>query len=186
MANEFKVKNGLVVDQGGATISGSVNISGSAVVTGSYNLLATGGQNLFFNNSGQLGSSATGAHITMNPAGNTTTLSQVVTAQNGLNVTPGGNATTFALRTTVGAYPGAVLASFISGSVTALSISGSGMFGTGSFNYSGNIIATTFTGSSAQLTGLVSSAQTRIVVSDTSGNLSYNTALSLTGAQGAQ
>jgi hypothetical protein len=48
-----------------------------------------------------------------------------------------------------------------------------------SLNVTNNI-----TGSSAQLTGLASSAETRIVVSSTTGNLSYNTSLNLTGATG--
>ena len=34
MANEFKIKNGLIVDQGGAQITGSLDISGSIVING--------------------------------------------------------------------------------------------------------------------------------------------------------
>jgi hypothetical protein len=138
---------------GSLGITGSLNVTDSAritnglTLTGSLNMQAVGGQNLFFNNSGQLGSTATGAHITMTPNANTTFFSQVVTSQNGFNATPGGNSPSQALGVTVGAYPAATLASFTSGSVTALSISGSGMRGTGSFNYLGSISATSFTGS---------------------------------------
>ncbi len=35
MPNEFKVKNGLIVDQGGLNVTGSTAISGSVTVTGS-------------------------------------------------------------------------------------------------------------------------------------------------------
>ena len=35
MPNEFKVKNGLIVDQGGFNITGSSTLSGSLTVTGS-------------------------------------------------------------------------------------------------------------------------------------------------------
>jgi hypothetical protein len=118
------------------------------IVTGSYNMQSnTGGHNLFFNNSGQLGSTTTGYHILMSPSANTTFFNQVGYHQNGLNVTPGGNSTTYGLSVTVGSYPTATLATFSSGSVTALTISGSGMRGTGSFNYLGSISATSFTGS---------------------------------------
>jgi hypothetical protein len=83
----------------------------------------------------------------MTLAGNSMALSQVVTAGNSLNITPGGNQPSLALGVTVGSQPATTLASFTSGSVTALSISGSGMIGTGSFNYLGNIVASSFTGS---------------------------------------
>jgi hypothetical protein len=56
-----------------------------------------------------------------------------------MNVTPGANQATLGLGVTVGAYPAATIARFSSGSVTALAISGSGMTGTGSFNYSGSL-----------------------------------------------
>ena len=114
----------------------------AVIVTGSYNLQSSTGQNLYFNSSGQLGSSGTGTHITMTPNANTTFFGQVSTFQNGLNATPGANLTTQAFGVTVGAYPSATLATFSSGSVIALTISGSGMRGTGSFNYSGSISAT--------------------------------------------
>lgn len=93
-----------------------------------------------------IGHSATGTHITIN-ATNTTAFSQVANFNNGATVQPGGNSTGQALGVTVGNYPAANLATFSSGSVVALRISGSGLMGTGSFNYSGNIIATSFTGS---------------------------------------
>jgi hypothetical protein len=35
MANEFKIKNGLVVDSGGAQVTGSLNTTGSLSITGS-------------------------------------------------------------------------------------------------------------------------------------------------------
>jgi hypothetical protein len=118
------------------------------IVTGSYNMQSnTGGHNLFFNNSGQLGSTTTGYHILMSPSANTTFFNQVGYHQNGLNVTPGGNSTTYGLSVTIGSYPTATIATFSSGSVTALTISGSGMRGTGSFDYLGSISATSFTGS---------------------------------------
>jgi hypothetical protein len=119
----------------------------AVIVTGSYNLQASTGQNLFFNSSGQIGSSGTGTHITISPSTNVTSFGQVVSINNGMNVTPGANQATLGLGVTVGAYPAATIARFSSGSVTALAISGSGMTGTGSFNYSGNINATSFTGS---------------------------------------
>jgi hypothetical protein len=93
---------------------------------------------------------------------NTTILSQVVTANNGLTVTPGANSTTLGFNATVGAYPSAVIGRFLSGSVTVLSLSGSGMVGTGSFDYLGNIRATSFTGS---LFGTASWAQNAVTAS---------------------
>jgi hypothetical protein len=50
----------------------------------------------------------------------------------------------------------------------------------------GSLTATTVTGSNVKITGLASSSDTRIVVSDTAGNLSYTTALSLQGTTGTQ
>jgi hypothetical protein len=42
MANEFKVKNGLIVDQGGAIITGSLNTTGSVFLIGSNtNIVST-------------------------------------------------------------------------------------------------------------------------------------------------
>lgn len=128
-------------------VSGSVNAYGGIGTSGSYNLLAATGQNLFFNNSGQLGSTGTGWHIQMTPNGNTTYFNQVGYHLNGLNVQPGGNSTTYGLSVSVGSYPSATIATFASGSTTALTISGSGMRGTGSFSYLGGIAATSFTGS---------------------------------------
>ena len=40
MAQEFKVKNGLIVDQGGAIITGSISATGSLTVTGSTSIAA--------------------------------------------------------------------------------------------------------------------------------------------------
>ena len=94
---------------GSLQITGSVRSTGNIITSGSLNILATGGQTLYFTNTGQLGSSGTGVHITMAPGSNTTTLSQVVTTNNGLNVTPGGNATTYGLIVTSGSYPAATL-----------------------------------------------------------------------------
>jgi len=129
------------------TVSGSLNVFGGVSTSGSYNLLAASGQTLYFNNSGQIGSTGTGYDIQVSPSSNTTIFAQVGYHTNGVNITPGGNATTYALSATVGSYPSATIASFTSGSTTALAISGSGMRGTGSFNYLGSISATTFTGS---------------------------------------
>jgi hypothetical protein len=53
-----------------------------------------------------------------------------------------------------------------------------------SLDVTNNVVATTFTGSNAQVTGLLPTSETRIIVSDLAGNLSYNTTLSLQGAQG--
>jgi hypothetical protein len=129
------------------------DVSGSIRANGSF-IFATdgaGGNGLSFvrnsNNNWTWGSSSPGIGNVMTIAGNTIGLPQVVTTSNGLNVTPGGNSSGQALGVTVGAYPAATLATFSSGSVTALTISGSGIRGTGSFAYSGNIIATSFTGS---------------------------------------
>jgi hypothetical protein len=66
MPQEFKVKNGLIVDQGGATITGSLSVSGnittSGLPTGSVlfisgsNGVITGSSNLFWDNTnGRLG-----------------------------------------------------------------------------------------------------------------------------------
>ena len=157
----------------------------SVIVTGSYNLQASTGQNLYFNSSGQLGSSGTGAHITMTPNANTTYFSQIGYHQNGLNVTPGGNTTTQAFGVTVGSYPSATIASFSSGSVTALTISGSGMRGTGSFNYLGDITATSFTGSlsgSALTATSASYATTSSYVNPLVQNVSLNGSLTVTGS----
>jgi hypothetical protein len=44
MPNEFKVKNGLIVDQGGATITGSLNVSGSDATINSVRVGIGGGQ----------------------------------------------------------------------------------------------------------------------------------------------
>ena len=138
-------------------VSGSVNASSGYIATGSYNLLASTGQNLYFNSNGQIGSSGTGPHITISPSSNITSFSQVVNINNSVSITPGANLTTLGLNATVGFYPSATIARFSSGSVTALAISGSGMIGTGSFNYQGRITATTFTGS---LLGTASFAST--------------------------
>ena len=141
----------------------------NVILTGSLNIRSTGGQNLFFNNSGQLGSTTTGAHITMTPNANSTFFSQVVTSTNGFNATPGGNSPSQALGVTVGAYPAATLATFSSGSVTALTISGSGMRGTGSFNYTGSI---TNTGLITAKGSGTSSATTALRVENANGSAS--------------
>jgi hypothetical protein len=128
-------------------VSGSIRANGSFV----FATDGAGGNGLFFqrnsNNNWTWGSTSPGIGNVMTIAGNSITLPQVVYSTNGLNVTPGGNQTTLGLGVTVGAYPSATLATFSSGSVIALTISGSGMRGTGSFSYLGNITATSFTGS---------------------------------------
>lgn len=132
-------------------LSQSVIVTGSITVNGPlYFAAAADGTNglSFVRNGSNVWTWATsGIGNVMTISGNTTTLPQVTYTTNGLNVTPGGNQTTLGLGASVGAYPAAVIASFTSGSVTALSISGSGLIGTGSFSYSGNITATSFTGS---------------------------------------
>lgn len=133
------------------TPANTLDVSGSARINGSITFATdgSGGNGLSFtrNSSNNWTWATSGIGNVMTISGNNIGLPQVVTTSNGLNATPGGNATTYALRTTVGAYPSAILASFTSGSVTVLSISGSGMVGTGSFNYLGSITATSFTGS---------------------------------------
>jgi hypothetical protein len=128
-------------------VSGSIRANGSFV----FATDGAGGNGLFFqrnsNNNWTWGSLSPGIGNVMTIVGNTMGLPQVVTTSGGLNVTPGGNQTSYALGVTVGAYPSATLATFSSGSVIALTISGSGMRGTGSFSYLGNITATSFTGS---------------------------------------
>jgi hypothetical protein len=132
-------------------LTGSYSVTGSLTVNGPIYFAsdAAGANGMSFvrngSNNWTWGTSGIGNVMTI--AGNSITLPQVVTTNNGLNVSPGGNSTTIGLSATVGAYPAATIASFTSGSVTALSISGSGMYGTGSFNYQGAITATSFTGS---------------------------------------
>jgi len=124
-------------------VSGSIRANGSFV----FATDGAGGNGLSFvrnsSNNWTWGTSGIGNVMTI--AGNSITLPQVVTTNNGLNVSPGGNSTTIGLSATVGAYPSATIASFTSGSLTALTISGSGMRGTGSFTYSGSIIADNIT-----------------------------------------
>lgn len=168
-----------VIVSGSDAVLSSLAVTGTINSSGSYNLLGSGGQNLFFNSSGQLGSSATGWHIQMTPGGNTTYFGQVGYHQNGLNITPGGNSTTYALSATVGSYPAATIASFVSGSVTALTISGSGMRGTGSFSYLGGITATSFTGS---LSGTSTSATSASFASTASYVNTLNQAVLITGS----
>jgi hypothetical protein len=94
---------------GSLQITGSVRSTGNIITSGSLNILATTGQNLYFSNTGQIGSSGTGYHIQISPGSNTTLFGQVVTATNGLNVTPGVNSTTQGLVVTSGSYPAATL-----------------------------------------------------------------------------
>jgi hypothetical protein len=135
-------------------VSGSIRANGSFV----FATDGAGGNGLSFvrnsNNNWTWGTAGIGNVMTI--AGNTTSLPQVVTTSNGLNVTPGGNQQSYALGVTVGAYPAATLATFSSGSVTALTISGSGMRGTGSFSYTGSITTNgllTVTGSTTLTNG---------------------------------
>jgi hypothetical protein len=124
-------------------VSGSVRANGSLT----FATDGSGGNGMSFsrtgNNSWVWGTSGIGNVLGI--FGNTTYFYQVVYPQNGLYVTPGGNSPSQALGVTVGSYPTATLATFSSGSVTALTISGSGMRGTGSFNYSGSVIADNIT-----------------------------------------
>jgi len=171
-------------------VSGSIRANGSFV----FATDGTGGNGLSFvrNGSNNWTWGTSGIGNVMLIQGNSITLPQVVYSTNGLNSTPGGNQTTYALGVTVGSYPSATIASFSSGSVTALTISGSGMRGTGSFQYSGsittnNITATqNVTASSARFTTVpAGSSETNIVVLDAGGNLKYRSNLSLQGTQGA-
>ena len=137
-------------------VSGSIRANGSFV----FATDGAGGNGLSFvrnsSNNWTWGSLSPGIGNVMTIAGNTIGLPQVVTTSNGLNVTPGGNQQSYALGVTVGAYPAATLATFSSGSVTALTISGSGMRGTGSFNYTGSITTNgslTVTGSTTLTNG---------------------------------
>ena len=130
-------------------VSGSIRANGSFV----FATDGAGGNGLSFvrNSSNNWTWGTSGIGNVMLIQGNSITLPQVVYSTNGLYVTPGGNSTSTALGVTVGAYPSATIASFTSGSVTALSISGSGMYGTGSFRYLGGISATSLTASRAYL-----------------------------------
>ena len=145
-------------------LTGSYGITGSLTVNGPITFAgdSAGSNYLYFNrnssNNWTWGTSGIGNVMTI--VGNSITLPQPVTTNNGLNVTPGGNQTSLGLGVTVGAYPAATLATFSSGSVIALTISGSGMRGTGSFNYSGNINATSFTGSLQGTASIATTAAT--------------------------
>lgn len=176
--------NAFLVQNSNASSSFYVRDDGGVIVN-TYLQFASdgsGGNYLYFTRNGSnvwtWGTSGIGNVMTI--SGNTTTLPQVTYTTNGLNVTPGGNSTTQALGVTVGSYPSATIASFSSGSVTALHISGSGLRGTGSFNYLGSITATSFTGS---LSGSVAApgATTQIVYNN-GGVLAANSGLVYSGS----
>jgi hypothetical protein len=142
--NAMKIANTGNVQIGTTTDAGfRLDVNGTARVNGTL-VFATdgaGSNGLSFtrngNNNWTWGTSGIGNVMTI--AGNSITLPQVVTTSNGLNVTPGGNQPSLGLGVSVGAYPSANIASFTSGSRTLLRISGSGMQGTGSFSYLGNL-----------------------------------------------
>ena len=93
----------------------TLDVSGSARVNGSF-FFATdgaGSNGLSFvrngSNNWTFGTSGIGNIMTI--AGNSITLPQVVTTNNGLYVTPGGNSTAVGLQVTSGSYPAATLLS---------------------------------------------------------------------------
>jgi hypothetical protein len=132
-------------------LSGSYGLTGSLAVNGpiyfASDAAGSNGLSIVRNGSNNWTWGTSGIGNVMTIVGNSITLPQPVTTNNGLNVTPGGNQTTLGLGVTVGSYPAANLARFSSGSVTVMNISGSGVYGTGSFNWVGAISASSFTGS---------------------------------------
>ena len=85
----------------GLTVTGSVAVQLGSGFTGFIDANA---------NAFVIRHSNSGTHITMNNS-NSTVLSQIVTANNSLNVTPGANSTTLGLSITSGSYPAATLLS---------------------------------------------------------------------------
>ena len=61
MPNEFKIKNGLVVDQGGAQITGSLRISGSILNTALLSSTGSGHILMYNTSSGQYSYTASSA-----------------------------------------------------------------------------------------------------------------------------
>jgi len=95
------------------TPNSELDVNGTVTVTGSVHVqLGSGftGQMVANGNNFDLRNSSSGTHIRMLNSNNTT-LSQVVTAENGLRVTPGANSTTSGLVITTGSYPAATLLS---------------------------------------------------------------------------
>ena len=85
MPQEFKVKNGLIVDQGGATITGSVTatsgFTGSLFGTASFALAVAGG------GGGGVTHIIAGTNVTISPAGGTGAVT--------INSSGGGGGSTF-------------------------------------------------------------------------------------------
>jgi hypothetical protein len=124
-------------------VSGSIRANGSFV----FATDGAGGNGLSFvrNSSNNWTWGTSGIGNVMLIQGNSITLPQVVYSTNGLFVNAGGNSSAQAFGASTGIYPAATIASFTSGSLTALTISGSGMRGTGSFQYSGSITTNNIT-----------------------------------------
>jgi len=94
MPNEFKVKNGLIVDQGGVFITGSSSISGSLSVTGSFTASLQSGYAWIGDGSGISRAVATSSFITILPAGLVSGSSQVIGILSSLNSYTASNDTT--------------------------------------------------------------------------------------------
>jgi len=163
-------------------LTGSYGLTGSLTVNGpiyfASDAAGSNGLSIVRNGSNNWTWGTSGIGNVMVIAGNTITLPQVVTTSNGLNVTPGGNQTTLGLGVTVGSYPAANLAKFSSGSVTVMNISGSGIYGTGSFTWEGPLSASWFTGS---ISG--STVQTGIITA--AGNVAFSGAVKMGGIPNA-
>jgi uncharacterized coiled-coil protein SlyX len=94
MPNEFKVKNGLIVDQGGAFITGSSSISGSLSVTGSFTASLQSGYAWIGDGSGISRAVATSSFITIIPSGSISGSSQIIGILSSLNSYTASNDTT--------------------------------------------------------------------------------------------
>ena len=94
MPNEFKVKNGLIVDQGGAFITGSSSISGSLSVTGSFTASLQSGYVWVGDGSGISRAVATSSFITIIPSGSISGSSQIIGILSSLNSYTASNDTT--------------------------------------------------------------------------------------------
>jgi len=139
-------------------VEGTTRLNGNTIITGSLGIrLGSGytGQIQANGDTLDIRNSNSGTHISIHST-NTTTLHQVVTAQNGLNVTPGGNSTTAGLTITSGSYPAATL---LRVGVNTLVVTGSNV-GIGTLtpseklHVSGAISASTYYGNGSNLTGI--------------------------------
>lgn len=178
-SGSLNVNNVLLVSGSSVQVTGSLIVTGSQSITGSLNVTsgitgslfgtsswssnATTAQSVtiplssgyfgyleFGGTDFRLRHSNSGTHINMN-ASNTTTFYQICSFTNGLRVSPGGNSTTLAFNANVGVYPATTIATFTSGSVTLLTVSGSGVIINESLNINDSLIIS----GSSRITGSV-------------------------------